>query len=45
MKMDKERFSNNSKERSETNTQPKKTQDDRPGFGDKKLEGPDRPST
>lgn len=30
--------------RSEVNKQPKNTQDDRPGYGNKKLEGPNRPS-
>ena len=30
---------------SEVNRQPKATQDDRPGYGNKKLEGPNRPST
>jgi len=29
---------------SEVNRQPKGVQDDRPGYGDKKLEGPNRPS-
>ncbi|WP_232700114.1 hypothetical protein [Brevibacillus daliensis] len=45
MSMDKQRYSDNSKVREEANNQPKKVQDDRPGYGDKKLEGPDRPST
>ncbi|NGQ97279.1 hypothetical protein G3578_19250 [Brevibacillus sp. SYP-B805] len=27
------------------NRQPAAAQDDRPGYGDKKLEGPNRPST
>jgi hypothetical protein len=29
----------------EQNTQPKSVQNDAPGYGDKKLEGPNRPST
>lgn len=32
-------------DRSEANRQPQSTQDERPGYGNKKLEGPDRPST
>ncbi|MBO8163743.1 MAG: hypothetical protein H0Z34_08540 [Brevibacillus sp.] len=30
---------------SEQNRQPKAVQDSRPGYGNKKLEGPNRPST
>jgi hypothetical protein len=29
----------------EQNTQPRKVQNDAPGYGNKKLEGPNRPST
>lgn len=33
------------KKNKQNNVQSKKQQDTRPGYGDKKLEGPDRPST
>ncbi len=33
------------KKKKQTNAQPKKLEERKTGFGDKKLEGPDRPST
>lgn len=45
MKYDKSRVSNNSETRVEKNVQPKSAQEEKPGYGDKKLEGPNRPST
>lgn len=33
------------KKNKQNNKQSKKQHDTRPGYGDKKLEGPDRPST
>ncbi len=33
------------KKKKQTNAQPKKLEESKAGFGDKKLEGPDRPST
>lgn len=33
------------KREKEKNAQPKKLEESRAGYGDKKLEGPDRPST
>ncbi|NOU57923.1 hypothetical protein HN020_24825 [Brevibacillus borstelensis] len=41
----KKRFSNNQEVRSEENRQPRSVQNDQPGYGNKKLEGPNRPST
>ncbi|WP_019122025.1 hypothetical protein [Brevibacillus massiliensis] len=45
MEYSKERVSNNVDVRKETNHQPKSVQNDEPGHGSKKLEGPNRPST
>ncbi|UFJ43445.1 hypothetical protein LOK74_03325 [Brevibacillus humidisoli] len=45
MKNEQRRMSNNAEVRDETNKQPQPVQDDRPGYGNKKLEGPNRPST
>jgi hypothetical protein len=45
MKYARERVSTNQDERSEHNVLPNTVQSDRPGYGDKKLEGPNRPST
>lgn len=45
MKYDKQRVSNNQKVRNERTGQPASVQNPQPGYGDKKLEGPDRPST
>lgn len=39
------RQSNNVDVREEDNQQPKKVQNPKDGFGNKKLEGPNRPST
>lgn len=33
------------KKKNQSNAQPKKLEEKSPGYGDKKLEGPDRPST
>jgi hypothetical protein len=33
------------KQGKENKVQPKNLNEDKPGYGDKKLEGPDRPST
>lgn len=46
MKQSKERNSTNYSVRNpEKTNQPKSVQNDQPGYGDKKLEGPNRPST
>lgn len=45
MSFSKERVSNNQETRTERNVQPKSVQNDRPGYGNKKTEGPNRPST
>jgi hypothetical protein len=45
VKLPEKRVSNNQDVRSERNVQPASTQNDSPGYGDKKLEGPNRPST
>jgi len=45
MEYDKQRVSNNVNVRDEEHVQPDRTEDKRTGYGDKKLEGPDRPST
>ncbi|WP_176560304.1 hypothetical protein [Brevibacillus dissolubilis] len=41
---DKDRVSNNVDVRDEKNHQPTSVQNTAPGYGDKKLEGPNRPS-
>ncbi|MEJ8544002.1 hypothetical protein [Brevibacillus borstelensis] len=41
----KKRLSNNQEVRREETRLPQSVQDDRPGYGNKKLEGPNRPST
>ncbi|MFY0544625.1 hypothetical protein [Brevibacillus sp. H7] len=45
MKISKERVSNNQETRTERNFQPDSVQNEKPGYGSKKLEGPNRPST
>jgi hypothetical protein len=45
LKHPQERVSNNQEMRTERTNQPASVQNDEPGYGDKKLEGPNRPST
>jgi len=45
MPFSKERASNDVNVRHEENRQPDQVKNPQPGFGDKKLEGPNRPST
>lgn len=42
---DKKRNSNNVEVRDEATTQPKAAKENEAGYGDKKLDGPNRPST
>ncbi len=45
MSLSKKRVSNDANVRDERNDQPGHVHNDQPGYGDKKLEGPNRPST
>lgn len=45
MKEQKQRVAADHDRRTEQNTQPASVQNDAAGYGDKKLEGPNRPST